>query len=147
MNTSPTNACVLCKKPGHLLRFCRQFDRMSIPERFRTVKKFHCCINCLANSHEVNDCLSEHRCSICNKRHHTSLHRDSSASQNSRNALPESLDDNSSLVLRPYNHTPIDKRPTNTSTALVERPTTSGAIVERQVFQTSQNHSTYIYFG
>lgn len=58
----------------HPLRKCFRFRRLSIPERFKVVRRFGYCFNCLAHSHLVSNCRSRDRCRICLDEHHTLLH-------------------------------------------------------------------------
>ena len=75
-----TPSCLLCKG-NHYLSKCEQFTKMSQQDRLQTIKKFNCCLNCFSPYHVVKGCSSKTNCKVCNKRHHTTLHR-YTASQN-----------------------------------------------------------------
>ncbi|XP_037816438.1 transcription factor asR4-like [Lucilia sericata] len=66
--------CRICKKE-HALRKCPKFRKMSVGERWETVKKYRYCFNCLAHSHMKDKCTSRERCIECMSEHHTLLHR------------------------------------------------------------------------
>ncbi|XP_043498414.1 uncharacterized protein LOC122521640 [Polistes fuscatus] len=66
----PTNMapkCILCRKYNHFLYQCPQFEHMSIPCRWETIKNLKLCQNCL-RKHE-GPCRSSY-CLICEKRHY-----------------------------------------------------------------------------
>lgn len=65
--------CRLCKSE-HSLRKCVRFRKMSVGERWKTVKKYKYCFNCLAHSHMKDKCSSRERCLECMSEHHTLLH-------------------------------------------------------------------------
>ncbi|GFQ95948.1 integrase catalytic domain-containing protein [Trichonephila clavata] len=67
------NSCVICKLP-HLIYKCSVFQNMKVSDRFNHIKSLNLCINCLKERHKVKDCKSKNSCSVCKKRHHTSLH-------------------------------------------------------------------------
>ncbi|XP_037828692.1 uncharacterized protein LOC119616431 [Lucilia sericata] len=131
-NTGTQNACVVCHRQGHLLRFCRQFKKMSVSERYNVVKKHHCCVNCFAPSHEVRDCKSEHSCSVCRKRHHTLLHRENPVG----NSASPPIANNSKVAI--IGNTPeLNLQEASTSATA---PTNSN----RQVFHILQNSSVLL---
>lgn len=66
--------CRLCTS-FHSLRYCSKFLRMEPEERDRVVRKFHYCVNCLAQSHTFLRCDSKNTCRKCKNHHHTLLHR------------------------------------------------------------------------
>ena len=74
--SASTTSCILCKNQINFLRSCHRFKSLSISDRYSTIKKFHCCVNCLSRAHEAKNCNSTFNCSICNKRHHTMLHQE-----------------------------------------------------------------------
>ncbi|XP_037957528.1 uncharacterized protein LOC119687322 [Teleopsis dalmanni] len=74
--------CVSCKSGDHWLSGCKRFNEMDVSRRFDTVKKLGICINCLSEGHIVAKCPSKHSCKICNKLHHTLLHRSDICRQN-----------------------------------------------------------------
>lgn len=74
INSNKAKKCTLCQET-HPLRLCPTFLRMSIEERFATVKNQKRCTNCLGTSHEYKKCKSQYVCSICKQKHHSLLHR------------------------------------------------------------------------
>lgn len=65
--------CVLCKR-SHGLRFCRKFLKMNPKKREEIVERYRCCLNCLAQSHDLRACSSMDTCRVCSRFHHTLLH-------------------------------------------------------------------------
>lgn len=76
MRTTVKAGCAFCSKPGHFLRVCSRFRKLSVTERLGVVQQLHVCSNCLSPSHELGDYHSALNCSLCNQRHNTLLHRD-----------------------------------------------------------------------
>ena len=66
------NECIICKNNHHFAH-CSNFKSKSIPQRIEFVKAAKRCYNCLGN-HFSSKCTSEKRCTVCNKKHNTSLH-------------------------------------------------------------------------
>lgn len=87
--------CRLCKRE-HALRRCTKFRKMDVDERWRTVRKFKYCFNCLAHSHTRNKCTSRERCRECRSEHHSLLHR-------SKDRKKSSTYTSASGDLRPHN--------------------------------------------
>ncbi|XP_073833229.1 uncharacterized protein [Musca autumnalis] len=112
-------SCALCSRQRHHLRVCQKFLRFSVPERISAVKKHYCCLNCLSHGHKASHCNSVHNCTICNKRHHTLLHREVSPHRTS----PTSPDSRSLVAL-------------NSPSTSTGHPSGSNS---RQVFHTTQN--------
>ena len=133
--TFANSSCVLCPNEKHYLHVCRRFQNLSFSDRFSTVKRFHCCINCLSRTHKVENCSSSYNCAICDKRHHTLIHRDISndlATENSSNCEFGSPVTASQL--------------TNSAPEGFSAPSTSGTNtnLNRQVFHTSHNQSVIL---
>ncbi|XP_028168406.1 uncharacterized protein LOC114358595 isoform X6 [Ostrinia furnacalis] len=68
-------SCPQCKG-RHYLNQCNNFLALNARERYRAVKSFHLCTNCLGNNHNVSNCRSSH-CKYCKGKHNTLLHIDS----------------------------------------------------------------------
>ena len=66
--------CVLCKSIKHPLYCCPKFKSLSHEDKLSTVRTNGMCINCMRSGHFVRNCRSSHRCSVCQKPHHTLLH-------------------------------------------------------------------------
>jgi hypothetical protein len=68
------NACLVCQKP-HPIHKCLDFQNLSLDQRWEIVKNNRLCLNCFRNNHFVDKCLLSVRCKVCNKKHHTLLHK------------------------------------------------------------------------
>ena len=114
---SSTNSnCILCKNHVHFLRSCHRFKSLSVSDRYSTIKKFHCCVNCLSRAHEAKNCNSTHNCSICNKRHHTMLHRELPPfEQSNRENYNSNLGANSATASRLTNSIPSNSFPSTSN--------------------------------
>lgn len=132
---------IMCPKQNHPLRSCPKFKQLSVADRFGNVKRHKVCINCLSRGHDLNSCTSRYSCSICNRKHHTLLHREDSRNPNSAIASnqPIAALEPAPLVTNPtFNRSGLSSAPQNSL------PSTScGAITNyvnhRQVFHSSQN--------
>ncbi|XP_062541917.1 uncharacterized protein LOC134209913 [Armigeres subalbatus] len=65
--------CAVCKS-AHELWKCEGFKKLSVSDKYSTLKKSGCYFNCWQKGHRTNGCTSSHSCRECGKRHHTSLH-------------------------------------------------------------------------
>ncbi|KAH8344972.1 hypothetical protein KR084_010591, partial [Drosophila pseudotakahashii] len=81
--------CSFCKSDDHYIQSCSSFAAIPCNNRFKFVKSFPLCINCLRKDHTVTACKSS-TCRVCSKPHHTLLHRYATETQveSSRQALP-----------------------------------------------------------
>ncbi|XP_046590191.1 uncharacterized protein LOC124293393 isoform X2 [Neodiprion lecontei] len=68
--------CVVCKRESHPIYQCREFQKMTVHQRWNFVKSSSLCKNCL-RSHR-GKCTSTH-CKNCSRFHHTLLHNESPA--------------------------------------------------------------------
>ncbi|XP_071057555.1 uncharacterized protein [Onthophagus taurus] len=68
------NKCRYCNE-NHIIHFCMKFKKLTVPERTEYIKAQKLCRNCLSHD-KTNMCNSTSRCHICQKPHHTLLHRD-----------------------------------------------------------------------
>ena len=134
---SSTNSnCILCKNHVHFLRSCHRFKSLSVSDRYSTIKKFHCCVNCLSRAHEAKNCNSTHNCSICNKRHHTMLHRELPPfEQSNRENYNSNLGANSATASRLTNSIPSNSFPSTSNNTTPSN---------RQVFHTSENRTVLL---
>ena len=73
-SAEPSGNSVLCKSIKHHLYRCPKFKSLSHEDKLSTVRTNGMCINCMCSGHFVNNCWSSHRCSVCQKPHHTLLH-------------------------------------------------------------------------
>ncbi|CAG5044003.1 unnamed protein product [Parnassius apollo] len=61
---------------GHFLVDCQKFQKMSVQDRWATVKKSHVCFKCLQGKHRKESCKKP-PCKECKMWHHHLLHVDS----------------------------------------------------------------------
>lgn len=69
--------CPLCKSP-HSLAKCEKFQSKTIQQKRDCIIKNRRCFNCLA-AHLASNCTSTKRCLKCGKKHHTSIHFNSTS--------------------------------------------------------------------
>ncbi|XP_030844157.1 uncharacterized protein LOC100890944 [Strongylocentrotus purpuratus] len=67
--------CVLCKE-NHQLGVCKRFLSMTLKERKTYVRDNGLCYGCLIRGHTSRECRRRDTCSVCKRRHPTSLHED-----------------------------------------------------------------------
>lgn len=67
-------SCSLCSA-DHTIQECAKFRQMEIADRAEHVKSSRKCFNCLGEGHMLSNCQSKWRCELCNRNHHTLLHR------------------------------------------------------------------------
>ena len=65
-------SCPMCVQ-AHPLWKCLKFQNATEKQKWNTVWKSGCCINCLGD-HLVRHCQSLQRCKMCQDKHHTLLH-------------------------------------------------------------------------
>ncbi|XP_073942509.1 uncharacterized protein [Choristoneura fumiferana] len=70
-------SCLHCGD-NHMLFRCDQFRKLSTQQRLNRVETLKLCKNCLKPNHTDSQCSSAFKCFICQLRHHTLLHVDSS---------------------------------------------------------------------
>ena len=68
--------CPVCAQIHHISR-CSDYVGISPEDRYALAKSKRLCFNCLYAGHHLSDCKSSVVCKVngCEKRHHTSLHR------------------------------------------------------------------------
>lgn len=76
VHTAAALICVLCKG-DHRIHACSSFTKLNVNDRHKLVTDKGLCFNCLNGKHLVKECKSLFRCQHCNKKHHTSLHNQS----------------------------------------------------------------------
>ncbi|XP_073827799.1 uncharacterized protein [Musca autumnalis] len=127
--SSRKSGCVLCPNKAHRLFECQRFQNQSSTERYKIVKRFQLCVNCLRRGHGVKKCDSSRRCSKCNQPHHTLLHR---------------LDTQSNTSA-PGNTVATNNRSGNPSASSEQPlPSTSAGCLPRQSFHVAQNKSVLL---
>uniref|UniRef100_A0A8D8SX50 Peptidase aspartic putative domain-containing protein n=2 Tax=Cacopsylla melanoneura TaxID=428564 RepID=A0A8D8SX50_9HEMI len=65
--------CVICGE-NHSIYFCPVFQSLSNAERVQKVRQLNLCFNCL-KGHTIKKCNSREHCKLCDKRHHSLLHK------------------------------------------------------------------------
>ncbi|XP_037821723.1 uncharacterized protein LOC119610536 [Lucilia sericata] len=138
--SSSSLSCILCKNQSHFLRDCKRFKKLSVMDRFSTIKKHHYCINCLSRNHEVKDCKSLHCCSICKKKHNTMLHRNVPTSEDSNGSSRTS---NSGPSTSAISQAALSI-PTDSSQVATSNSSNTSAPINRQAFYTSQNQTVLL---
>ena len=86
---SKRKSCPMCVQ-AHPLWKCLKFQNATEKQKWNTVWKSGCCINCLGD-HLVRHCQSPQRCKMCQDKHHTLLHHrehnlEASTSANNKNS-------------------------------------------------------------
>ena len=73
--TFSISKCKLCHAP-HYLNQCKDFRKLTVPERLKFVKENKLCYSCLETGHSAERCNREHPCRKqgCDKQHTTLLH-------------------------------------------------------------------------
>ncbi|XP_068993478.1 uncharacterized protein [Neodiprion pinetum] len=81
---SKEQSCAFCKG-NHYIAFCSTFRDESLDQRREVVSAKKLCFNCLG-PHQQKDCRSNKTCRVCNGRHHSLLHRNSSSISTAANS-------------------------------------------------------------
>ncbi|GFQ86810.1 DUF1758 domain-containing protein [Trichonephila clavata] len=105
---------------------------MEVSERFDLCKFKNLCLNCLNPAHKLINCTSKSKCSFCNRKHHSLLHRNNIQSTTEKR-------NHSSLV----NHSAfVDvASPSTTHFAMGKNMTpNSGGTIQNFVTQSKQTH-------
>ena len=79
----PYARCVLCTGERRPMYLCDAFKGMSQDEKRSTLRTHNMCFNCLRTGHSAPRCNSSHRCKKCQRLHHTLLHLEYGARDNS----------------------------------------------------------------
>ncbi|XP_055590152.1 uncharacterized protein LOC129742295 [Uranotaenia lowii] len=76
VSTQNEKPCFDCRRTDHKIRYCEDFKKRSVSERFRIVEKNKLCRICL-NNHGKSRCNFRLRCNVgnCGGDHHSLLHR------------------------------------------------------------------------
>ncbi|XP_049287533.1 uncharacterized protein LOC125766003 [Anopheles funestus] len=75
--TTPASTCVVCNE-DHPLQRCPKFLALSVADKVAKVRSLKRCFNCLCTGHNVIQCPSKRSCRVCNRRHHSLLHKEES---------------------------------------------------------------------
>ncbi|XP_048511937.1 uncharacterized protein LOC125501082 [Athalia rosae] len=84
--TTNTASCPFCNEE-HRIYACSRFRTLSIEEKQKAINKAKLCVNCLGKGHAVKGCQSI-PCRICEKRHHTFLHKPPGSQEPATEAIP-----------------------------------------------------------
>ncbi|XP_055614785.1 uncharacterized protein LOC129761109 [Toxorhynchites rutilus septentrionalis] len=68
-------SCCICQSQGHQVRDCNAFRTLTMDNRWRAVREYGLCRNCL-NAHGRRACRNSNMCGVagCQYRHHPLLH-------------------------------------------------------------------------
>nr|XP_029712179.1 uncharacterized protein LOC115257060 [Aedes albopictus] len=75
---TPTSQRCSCCGAYHFVGSCNQYRAKSVEEKIRIIKKASLCYNCLRSGHNAEQCRSRN-CMKCDRKHHTSIHRERQA--------------------------------------------------------------------
>ena len=109
-------ACLCCKKNNHFLNDCFFFKRKTLSERESFVRNNKICFGCLkTNSHFSAKCNEKLICTICKKRHPSTLHRgdenaDSQSQANEEFCANEVAEVNRDITRVSSHHVKIDQK-------------------------------------
>ncbi|XP_036346634.1 uncharacterized protein LOC118755949, partial [Rhagoletis pomonella] len=73
VESNTTNPCPMCEG-NHPLRFCFEFKKLSVRDKYKVVRENQLCENCFSFSHLRSDCSSQNTCAVCHRNHHSLLH-------------------------------------------------------------------------
>jgi len=76
-----SDKCRVCGG-AHSLQDCAKFVASSVDERYQVVCSHRLCLVCFDDNHMSFKC--KHSCGVCNRRHHTLLHKDASETDPSK---------------------------------------------------------------
>jgi len=65
--------CSLCSKDHFVMLRCWFYKGQTAESRRQHLEANNLCLNCLGK-HKLSDCTSKKTCSVCQQRHHTSIH-------------------------------------------------------------------------
>ena len=103
-----SETCLLHMNTDHTTSDCKLYLKMSVSERYETLKKRAACFNCLIPNHRSDQCFSKKECgSGCNRFHHWALHTTEHGGY-SRTLISDLPDGDKTVIL------PIMKIKTNT---------------------------------
>jgi hypothetical protein len=97
--TINTSKCPLCENQ-HKLNACPSFLSLSIEDRIKQARTHKLCLNCLRENHVAKNCFSKSCCRECNKRHHSLLHLEMRASNDTETANVQVGPSNASYVCK-----------------------------------------------
>lgn len=116
---SVIKACVVCEN-DHLIYKCPEYASKPMEGKLDIIKQKSLCFNCLG-SHLAKSCPSTRRCTKCGKKHHTSIHKPTSKSNDNSSKKPpvdETPQSESELTNKQANHLKSSSSPLRTSVLL-----------------------------
>jgi hypothetical protein len=97
--TVNTSRCPLCENQ-HKLNACPSFLSLSIEDRIKQARTHKLCLNCLRENHVAKNCFTKSCCRECNKRHHSLLHLEKRASNDTETTNVHEGPSNASYVCK-----------------------------------------------
>lgn len=85
-SSTKTLNCDFCKTSGHSIMRCSTFKSYSIDQRRDAIQKEQLCFNCMRPNHSARSCPVKNLCHVCQRKHHTMLHRDGEANTDTATA-------------------------------------------------------------
>ena len=95
--------CKFCKSSSHKLHRCDKLQNISVSEQRLFIQKNGLCFSCLQKNHTAKNCPAPVKCTICNLKHPTSLHR----TQRYDNSKPRDLETRNGLLASKTRSDPI----------------------------------------
>lgn len=89
--------CRICNT-DHFIYKCPYFLAKSPSDRYAFVKQNNLCLNCLLSNHGVTDCTSQMACKLCNRKHHSLLHFDTSCTSSSQTTSLLSVSEETEMI-------------------------------------------------
>ena len=127
-STPKIKTCAHCNSKAHTLANCSIFTTLPVAQRFQFVKESNLCINCLNKGHTVSKCKSQ-KCKICQKSHHSILHRYvPNQTQSSTTKVAPSADLNGEFFQASANHVSRNSDEVILATAIVQVKSRSGEL-------------------
>lgn len=71
--TTHSGGCGFCRG-SHLISFCADFKRLTVPDRRRMAAEKSLCFICLQTGHRAQQCTVNRVCQSCQQKHNTMLH-------------------------------------------------------------------------
>ena len=81
-------SCVCCGKDNHSMDNCLEFENRTYDKKRELIKENNLCFGCLKKGHRSKDCFKRLTCSVCKRKHPTSLHIDDNPLQLNNSSPP-----------------------------------------------------------
>ncbi|XP_059051880.1 uncharacterized protein LOC131846562 [Achroia grisella] len=142
-------SCVFCRG-SHRLYDCASFLSKPVEDRISEASRLKVCLNCLRKGHSSHQCRLS-RCSICERRHNTLLHRESSqpvnssqvhaVTSNTETALSAAGHNSESSICGFTNHFCSNNALLSTALIEIQNPTTNKSITVRALLDSGSQSS------